>query len=149
MRSERGRIYNEKGMQLRNKTPKRRVKAALRAYRTPPLRSGAWAMDFVHDQLATASKLRISTGIDPSRATRRVGDRRLAIALRVWWQRCSVGKGVGNPAVYPRRPRQRIRLAVISTCGGIRTMPLDFWRRSGSAGHRINRRSLNAPAISD
>ena len=56
-------------------------------------------MDFVHDQLATASKLRISTGIDPSRAMRRVGDRRLAIALRVWWQRCSVGKGVGNPAV--------------------------------------------------
>ena len=35
------RIYNEKGMQLRNKTPKRRVKAALRADRTPPLRSGA------------------------------------------------------------------------------------------------------------
>ena len=30
------RVYNQMGMQLRNKTPKRRVKAALRADRTPP-----------------------------------------------------------------------------------------------------------------
>lgn len=45
--------------QLRNKTPKRRVKAALRADRIPPSRSNeVWAMDFVHDQLATGAKLR-------------------------------------------------------------------------------------------
>ena len=54
------RVYNEMGMQLRSKTPKRRVKAALRADRTPPSRSNeVWAMDFVHDQLATGTKLRI------------------------------------------------------------------------------------------
>jgi putative transposase len=59
------RVYNEIGMQLRNKTPRRRVKAALRADRTPPSRSGeVWAMDFVHDQLATGAKLRILTVID-------------------------------------------------------------------------------------
>ena len=59
------RLYNELGMQLRNKTPKRRMKAALRADRTPPSRSNeVWAMDFVHDQLATGGKFRILTVID-------------------------------------------------------------------------------------
>ena len=54
------RVYNEMGMQLRSKTPKRRMKAALRADRTPPSRfNEVWAMDFVHDQLATGTKLRI------------------------------------------------------------------------------------------
>src|SRR5204862_5970060 len=48
------RIYRELGLQLRNKTPKRRVKAKLREDRRPPTRSNeTWAMDFVHDQLAT------------------------------------------------------------------------------------------------
>jgi putative transposase len=51
------RVYNEMGMQLRNKTPKRRVKAALRADRTPPSRSNeVWAMDFVHDRRCRAGK---------------------------------------------------------------------------------------------
>jgi len=59
------RIYNELGLQLRNKTPKRRVKAKLRDGRCPALRPNeVWAMDFVHDQLATGHKLRILTVID-------------------------------------------------------------------------------------
>ena len=59
------RVYNEIGMQLRNKAPKRRVKVALRADRTPPSRGNqVWAMDFVHDQLATGAKVRILTVID-------------------------------------------------------------------------------------
>jgi hypothetical protein len=42
------------GLQLRNKTPKRRVKAKLREDRTIAARPNeTWAMDFVHDQLAT------------------------------------------------------------------------------------------------
>jgi len=46
------------GLQLRNKTPKRRVKAKLREDRRPATRSNeAWAMDFVHDQLVTGRKL--------------------------------------------------------------------------------------------
>jgi putative transposase len=52
-------------LQLRNKTPKRRVKAKLREDRVEA--SGpneTWAMDFVHDQLATGRKLRILTVVD-------------------------------------------------------------------------------------
>jgi putative transposase len=41
------------------------VKAALRDDRAPPSRAHqTWAMDFVHDQLATGSKLRILTIVD-------------------------------------------------------------------------------------
>jgi putative transposase len=73
------RVYNEIGMQLRNKTPKRRVKTALRADRTPPSRSNeVWAMDFVHDQLAMGTKLRILTVIDTFSRYVPVVDPRLA-----------------------------------------------------------------------
>jgi putative transposase len=59
------RIYNELGLQLRNKTPKRRVKAKLRDDRRDATRPNeTWAMDFVHDQLATGPKLRILTVVD-------------------------------------------------------------------------------------
>ena len=59
------RLYHEMGLQLRNKTPKRRVKAKLRDDRvdaTCP--NETWAMDFVHDQLATGRRLRILTVVD-------------------------------------------------------------------------------------
>jgi putative transposase len=56
------RIYSELGMQLRNKTPKRRVKAKLREDRQEAIGpNDVWAMDFVQDQLATGTKLRILT----------------------------------------------------------------------------------------
>jgi len=59
------RIYNELGMQLRNKTPKRRVKAKLREGRQLAVGpNDVWAMDFVHDQLATGKKLRVLTVVD-------------------------------------------------------------------------------------
>ena len=59
------RIYNELGLQLRNKTPKRRVKAKLRKDRQEATGSHqVWAMDFVHDQLVTGRKMRILTIID-------------------------------------------------------------------------------------
>jgi len=59
------RIYRELGLQLRNKTPKRRVKAKLRDDRAPATRPHEiWAMDFVHDQLAMGSKLRVLTVVD-------------------------------------------------------------------------------------
>jgi hypothetical protein len=59
------RIYRELGLQLRNNTPKRRVKAKLRKDRRPATRSNeTWAMDFVHDQLATGRKLRVLTIVD-------------------------------------------------------------------------------------
>lgn len=52
-------------LQLRNKVPKRRVKAKLRSDRTAATRSNhVWAMDFVHDQLATGRKIRVLTVVD-------------------------------------------------------------------------------------
>ena len=59
------RLYRELALQLRNKTPKRGVKAKLREDRAPAIRpSDVWAMDFVHDRLATGRKLRILTVVD-------------------------------------------------------------------------------------
>ena len=59
------RLYRELGLQLRNKTPKRRVKAKLREDRTDARQvNEKWAMDFVHDQLATGSKIRVLTIVD-------------------------------------------------------------------------------------
>lgn len=59
------RIYNGLGLQLRNKIPKRRVKAKLRDDRQPAVQPNeTWAMDFVHDQLATGKKLRVLTVVD-------------------------------------------------------------------------------------
>ena len=52
-------------MQLRNKTPKRRVKAKLREDRAEAVGpNDVWAMDFVHDQLATGRKIRVLTVVD-------------------------------------------------------------------------------------
>ncbi|SDN96929.1 HTH-like domain-containing protein [Ensifer sp. YR511] len=54
------RIYRDLGLQLRNKTPKRRVKAKLREDRQMAIGpNDVWAMDFVHDQLATGKKQRV------------------------------------------------------------------------------------------
>lgn len=59
------RIYNELGLQLRNKHPKRWVKAKLREDRQEAVGpNDEWAMDFVHDHLALGKKLRILTVID-------------------------------------------------------------------------------------
>jgi putative transposase len=59
------RLYREQGLQLRNKSPKRRVKAQLRAERSPATAPNQiWAMDFVHDQLFDGRKLRILTVVD-------------------------------------------------------------------------------------
>lgn len=59
------RLYWELSLQLRNKVPKRRVKATLRDGRRPPERANeTCAMDFVHDQLATGRKIRALTIVD-------------------------------------------------------------------------------------
>lgn len=59
------RIYRGLGMQLKNKTPKRRVEAKLREDRAEAVgQNDVWAMDCVHDQLATGRKLRVLTVVD-------------------------------------------------------------------------------------
>ena len=67
------RLYRELGLQLRNKTPKRRVKAKLRDDRAVAVRTNdVWAMDFVHDQLATKSRFSFR-GADVIETLERVG----------------------------------------------------------------------------
>ena len=58
------RLYSEMGLQLRNKSPKRRVKAKLRQDRAAAKPNEVWAMDFVHDQLFDGRKIRILTIVD-------------------------------------------------------------------------------------
>ena len=67
------RLYRELSLQLRNKTPKRRVKAKLREDRAEARQiNETWAMDFVHDQLVTGRKLRVLIIVDAfSRFSRR------------------------------------------------------------------------------
>ncbi len=50
---------------MRNKVPRRRVKAKLRDDRHPATQTNeTWSMDFVHDQLATGRKIRVLTVVD-------------------------------------------------------------------------------------
>ena len=59
------RLYREMSLQLRNKSPKRKVKAKLREGReTPAARNDVWAKDFVHDQLFDATRVRALTVVD-------------------------------------------------------------------------------------
>ena len=64
------RLYKGSGLQLRSKAPRRRVKAKLREDRqmaAQPNETWAnetWAVDFVHDQLATGRKSRMLTVVD-------------------------------------------------------------------------------------
>lgn len=59
------RLYTGLGLQLRVKTPKRRVRAKLREDRSPAVMPNqTWSMDFVHDQLALGRKIRILTVVD-------------------------------------------------------------------------------------
>ncbi|MBB4861083.1 transposase InsO family protein [Novosphingobium chloroacetimidivorans] len=59
------RLHKELGLQLHKKAPKRRVQAKLREGRCVASRvDDVWALEFVHDQLATGLKLRILTVVD-------------------------------------------------------------------------------------
>ncbi len=52
------RLYREMSLQLRAKSPKRRVKAKLRDDRQAATGSNeVWAMDFVHDRTALGTKI--------------------------------------------------------------------------------------------
>ena len=79
-------IYNELGLQLRNKTPKRRVKAKLRDDRhAASTLNDVWAMDFVHDQLATGQKIRVLTVVDTFSRFSPVLDPRFSYRAKTSW----------------------------------------------------------------
>ena len=59
------RLYRLDGLQLRNKTPKRKVTAKLREDRKPATSPNeCWAMDFMADQLFNGQKIRVLTIVD-------------------------------------------------------------------------------------
>ena len=59
------RLYCEMGLQMRHKTPRRRVKAKLREDRQPAQRSNeCWSMDFMADQTFDGKRLRVLTIVD-------------------------------------------------------------------------------------
>jgi len=59
------RIYKEEGLQLRNKTPKRKVSAKRReAPVTATQPNEVWAMDFMSDQLFDGRRIRVLTVVD-------------------------------------------------------------------------------------
>lgn len=59
------RVYRELGLQFQSKTLERRVKVKLRDDRKEATCAHeTWAMDFVHDHLATGSKLPMLTVVD-------------------------------------------------------------------------------------
>lgn len=85
------RIYKELGLQLRHKTPKRRVKDKLRDDRAVAVGpNDVWAMDFVHNHLATGNKLRVLTVVDTFAATSQFCTFATAAAAKMWSRR-SIG----------------------------------------------------------
>jgi putative transposase len=59
------RLYQEEGLQLRNKSPKRKVSAKLREDRTVATAPNeCWSMDFLSDQLFDGRKVRVLAIVD-------------------------------------------------------------------------------------
>src|SRR4029450_11814316 len=111
-------LYREMGLQLRNKTPKRRVQAKLRDNRQSATRPNeTWAMDFVHDQLATGRKLRVLTIVDTfSRFSPAIEPRVNSRAPDVVEILEAVGRQVGFPKAI-RLDQGTEFVYAISTCG--------------------------------
>lgn len=135
-------IYRELGLQLRNKTPKRRVKAKLRDDRkVATMPNETWAMDFVHDQLATGRKLRILTVVDTySKYSPAIDPRFTYKAEDVVRTLEGVCKREGYPTSI-RVDRARSSSHAISTCGPMRIMW--FWTSRDQANPQTMR-SLKA-----
>lgn len=114
------RLHKKMGLQLRNKVPKRRVKAKLRADRTEPTHfNHIWAMDFVHDQLATGRKIRVLTVVDTFSRFSPAVDARFSykgehVVQTLEW----VCRQSGYPATI-RVDMAASSSLVISTCGPI------------------------------
>lgn len=59
------RLYREEGLQLRHKTPKRKVSAKMRPQRQPVrMANEVWTMDFMSGQLFDGRRLRVLTIVD-------------------------------------------------------------------------------------
>ena len=130
------RLYRELGLQLRHKPPKRRVKAKLREDRVAATRpNDTWAMDFVHDQLATGKKLRVLTVVDIFSKFSPVVDPRFNYrAEDVVLTLEKVCSKIGYPKTI-RVDRDRSSSPVILICGPI--IVVSFWTSQGQENRLI------------
>jgi putative transposase len=98
---------------LRNKTPKRRVKAKLREGRTEARQvNETRAMDFFHDQLATGRKIRVLTIVDTfSRFSPAIDARFSYRGEDVVQTLVQVCKSIGLPQKHSRRLGLGVHLA--------------------------------------
>jgi putative transposase len=129
------RLYREMGLQLRNKTPRRRVRAQRRDDRKPATRSNEiWAMDFVDDQLATGRKLRVLTIVDTfsrfSPATEVRFNFRGADVVEVLER---VGRQVGLPKAIRVDQNSEFVSRDLDLWAYQRDVTLDFFRRGKPA----------------
>ncbi len=129
------RLYKELGLQLRNKTPKRRVKAKLREDRRPAVRANeTWAMDFVHDQLATGRKIRVLTIVDTFTRFSPAIEPRFSFRARMWLL-CSNGSVVSMASQRASGSiRARSSSVAISTSGP--TSGTSHWTSPGQESLR-------------
>ncbi len=134
-------IYNELGLQLRKKTPKRRVKAKLRDDRQPATQPNeTWAMDFVHDQLATGRKIRVLTVIDTFSRFSPIVDPRFSYraedVVAALEQTCAA---VAVSQVDPRGSRVRVHLPGPRPVGLCQRRNLGFFAARQTDGQRLYR----------
>ena len=113
------RIYNKLGLQLRNKTPKRRVKAKLRDDCQEAVQfNEPWAIDFVLDQLASVKKIRVLTVVDTFSHFSPILDPRFSyIGGRMWfnlWRKPAPNWAIQKPFALTK---DRNLSVVISTSG--------------------------------
>jgi putative transposase len=141
------RLYREMGLQLRNKTPKRRVKAKLRSdHTTASSANDIWAMDFVHDKLFDGTKIRALTIVDTlAHLSASVG----AIVEEMSSRRLKTAR---QSLAIPRRSASTMApsaSARSSICGAyIKGVTLDFSTSAGQASRPTTRSSNPSTASS-
>ena len=141
------RLNIEMGLQLRNKTPNRRVDARLREDPVKATHSNeAWAMDFVHDQLVTGRKVRVLKIVPRSRASRPPLIRGLAIVVNTSCKRRSMSVPRPIPQSRSASTRDLSLCRGISTCGPKNGVTLDFSRPGKPTGNAFIR-ALTASSV--
>ncbi len=83
------RLYREEGLSLTRKRPRRRKAAMVRPVRpTTVAANQRWAVDFMHDVLASGQKIRVFTPATPDKVLSKM--QHVAIALSSSHRSCSV-----------------------------------------------------------
>ena len=112
------RLYREMGLQLRNKTPKRRIKAKLREDRQSARQPNeTWAMDFVHASLRPVASCGYSRSLTRSRASRRRSNLGLTSAALTLWRYSKKSAGESDSRRQSGSTKAQNSSHAISICG--------------------------------